>query len=58
LKDYSHNDIRKEFNIESLYDIRKIFKSKKYNKKEDISDFITRVTEVFNEIKEKYLGAP
>jgi hypothetical protein len=54
LKDYSHNDIRKEFNIESLYDIRKIFKSKEYNKKEDISDFIARVSEAFNEIKEKY----
>jgi len=53
-KDSSHDDIKKEFNVESTEEIRRIFKSIKYNKKEDISDFIKRISEFYKEVTEKY----
>ncbi len=54
LKNYTHAEIKKQFNIETKVEIRKIFKSKKYNKVEDILEFKKRVTEFYNEILEVY----
>jgi len=54
LKDYTHEQITKEFNTKTPEENRKIFKDIKYNKVEDISDFDKRVTECIKEIQEKY----
>lgn len=54
LKKYTHIEIKKQFNVKTDEEIRKIFKSKKYNKVEDILEFKKRVTEFYNEILEVY----
>ncbi len=51
LKDYSHDDIKKEFKVENSKEMRKIFKSIIYNKKEDIIEFSDRVSKFYNGIK-------
>ena len=54
LKNYTHKQIKSEFNVKSNEEIRRIFKNKKYNEIEDIMEFSKRVTNFYNEIKEKY----
>ena len=53
-KDYNHDQLEKEFNAPETEKRRIIFKSKKYNKKEDIIEFYNRVTEIYKEIENKY----
>ena len=53
-KNYSHDELKSEFDITDTEQVRRLFKSKKYNWIEDISEFIERVTSWFQEIKEKY----
>lgn len=53
-KDYTHTQLKEEFNIESDEEIRRLFKSKEYNQIEDILEFSDRVTEVYKEIIQKY----
>lgn len=54
LKDHTHNQMRKEFWVETSKELRYIYKLKKYNWVENIDEFEERVTKSFNEIKEKY----
>lgn len=54
LKDYTHEQIKNEFNVQSNYEMRKIYKSIKYNKVEDLVNFDNRVLEAYLEISKKY----
>lgn len=54
LKDHTHNQMRKEFWVETSKELRYIYKLKKYNWVENIDEFEERVTKSFNEIKDKY----
>ncbi|MDD3646774.1 MAG: isoleucine--tRNA ligase [Candidatus Gracilibacteria bacterium] len=56
LKDYSHEQIRKEFSVQTNYEMRKVYKSKEYNKVEDVVDFDNRVLEAYKEVRETYRG--
>jgi len=45
------DEIKQEFWLESNYDFRKLFKSKEYNKVEDITEFDVRVLEFLTDLK-------
>ena len=48
------DDIKREFGLQSDDEFRRIFKSKTYNGVEDITEFDTRVREVYLEVIEKF----
>ena len=54
LKNHTHDQIRKEFNVKETEEVRRIYKVKKYNKIEDIVEFSERIIESYNEVLEKY----
>lgn len=54
LKDYSHDEIRQKFWVESDYEVRKVFKDKKNNKAESIEELDNRIIEAYEEIRKNY----
>ncbi len=56
LKNYTHKEMKKEFNLKTTEEVRRFFKNKKNNKSEDILEFRDRVSEVYEDTKNKYKG--